>query len=127
MLAQAFARSHGVASLPEEFTSALACHHWPGNVRELRNAVEAYLALGVLPASSDLGNSEDIDLALSRFVNPNQTYAAQKDAILQRFTRAYLARLLQATGGNQSEAARQSGLERSYLGKLLARIGLRRE
>jgi two-component system, NtrC family, nitrogen regulation response regulator GlnG len=127
VLAQAFARSHGVASLPEEFTRALACHHWPGNVRELRNAVEAYLALGVLPTAPDAGKSHDIDLALSRFVNPEQTYAAQKDEILQRFTRAYLERLLEATGGNQSRAARQSGLERSYLGKLLGRLGLRRE
>jgi hypothetical protein len=29
------------------------------------------------------------------------------------------------TAGNQSEAARISGLERSYLGKLLSKLGLR--
>jgi DNA-binding protein Fis len=45
---------------------------------------------------------------------------------VQRFTRAYLERLLAATEGNQSEAARISGLERSYLGKLLGKLGLRR-
>jgi DNA-binding NtrC family response regulator len=125
VLARAFAQRQG-AELPEDFVEALRRHHWPGNVRELRNAVEAYLALGVLPRTGEAASSQGIDLALSQFVDPQQTYAAQKDEILQRFTRVYLERLLQATGGNQSEAARQSGLERSYLGKLIGRLGLRR-
>lgn len=125
VLARAFAKRQG-AELPEDFIEALRRHHWPGNVRELRNAVEAYLALGVLPRTGDAGHRQGIDLALSQFVDPQQPYAAQKDELMQRFTRVYLERLLQATGGNQSEAARQSGLERSYLGKLIGRLGLRR-
>jgi DNA-binding NtrC family response regulator len=126
VLANAFARRHGVPQLPEDFTEALQRHHWPGNVRELRNAVEAYLALGVMPAAQDASRSRGLEAALAQFVNPEQTYAAQKEELLQHFTRAYLERLLRATDGNQSQAARQSGLERSYLGKLIGRLGLRR-
>jgi DNA-binding NtrC family response regulator len=126
LLANAFACRQGVAQLPEDFTSALQLHHWPGNVRELRNAVEAYLALGTLPPPRNDNRRHGLDLALSEFVNPERTYAEQKEEVLQFFTRAYLERLLQATGGNQSEAARQSGLERSYLGKLIGRLGIRR-
>jgi len=126
VLANAFARRQGVPQLPEDFTEALQRHHWPGNVRELRNAVEAYLALGVMPARRGASSSAGLEPALANFVNPEQTYAAQKEELLQYFTRAYLERLLRATGGNQSEAARQSGLERSYLGKLIGRLGLRR-
>ncbi len=44
---------------------------------------------------------------------------------MQRFTRAYLSNLMERTGGNQSEAARLSGLERTYIGRLIGRLGLR--
>ncbi|HKO92462.1 MAG TPA: sigma 54-interacting transcriptional regulator [Polyangiaceae bacterium] len=127
VLANAFARRQGLPQLPEDVTQALQHHHWPGNVRELRNAVEAYLALGVMPATQDSGARPGLEAALAQFVNPEQTYAAQKEELLQHFTRAYLERLLRVTGGNQSQAARRSGLERSYLGKLIGKLGLRRE
>ncbi len=125
VLAQTFARYQGAPSLPDDFVEALAHHHWPGNIRELRNAVEAYLALGVLPARSSSGPASSMDAALAQFVDPNQTFAAQKQELFQRFTRAYLERLLRDSGGNQSEAARLSGLQRSYLGKLVGKLGLR--
>jgi two-component system response regulator GlrR len=122
-LASFMARQHG-AALPADVIEALSQHHWPGNVRELRNAVEAYLAVGALPL--DAGRSSaGIDAALVEFIDPTQTYADQKNEVLRRFTRAYLQRLLEKTAGNQSEAARVSGLERSYLGKLVAKLGLR--
>jgi len=127
VLANAFARRQGGPQLPEDVIEELQRHHWPGNVRELRNAVEAYLALGVMPATQDSGACPGFEAALAHFVNPEQTYAAQKEELLQHFTRAYLERLLRVTGGNQSQAARQSGLERSYLGKLIGKLGLRRE
>jgi two-component system response regulator GlrR len=125
VLAQGIARRHG-ASLPSDVLEALQRHSWPGNVRELANAVEAYLAIGSLPTARAPASAQAIDTALSEFVDPTLTYADQKNEIVQRFTRAYLERLLVATEGNQSEAARISGLERSYLGKLLGKLGLRR-
>jgi two-component system, NtrC family, response regulator GlrR len=124
LLARSIARRQGVVALPDDFVEALSRHTWPGNVRELRNAVEAYLAVGALPPR-DARGSRGIDAALIDFIDPTQTYADQKDEILQRFTRAYLHRLLENTAGNQSEAARISGLERSYLGKLISKLGLR--
>jgi two-component system, NtrC family, response regulator GlrR len=125
VLAEFIARRQGVASLPEDFLEALSRHRWPGNVRELRNAVEAFLAVGTRPRD-EAAADQPIDAALMDFIDPTQTYADQKNEILQRFTRAYLERLLEKTTGNQSEAARLSGLERSYLGKLVTKLGLRR-
>jgi transcriptional regulator with GAF, ATPase, and Fis domain len=126
VIAQALARRRGAGALPEDFIAALASHGWPGNVRELCNAVEAYLAIGALPRPG-ASQSGGIDAALSRFVDPTRTYADQKQEIVDLFTRAYLERLLDTTAGNQSEAARLSGLERSYLGKLIGRLGLKRD
>jgi DNA-binding NtrC family response regulator len=127
VIAQALARRRGAAALPDDFVEALARHGWPGNVRELCNAVEAYLAVGVLPRSRAGTTGAGIEAALSSFVDPTRTYADQKQEIVDLFTRAYLERLLDTTSGNQSEAARLSGLERSYLGKLIARLGLKRD
>jgi two-component system, NtrC family, response regulator GlrR len=125
VIARELARRQGVPSLPDDFIEALGNHRWPGNVRELRNAVEAYLALGEPPALTSSTDPDDIESALARFVNPGKSYADQKQELMQRFTRAYLTHLMQRTGGNQSEAARVSGLERTYIGRLIGRLGLR--
>jgi DNA-binding NtrC family response regulator len=124
-LAREIARRQGMPSLPAELLEATARHDWPGNVRELRNAVEAYVAVGMVPGK-EATPAPDVERALLEFIDPTRTYADQKDELLRHFTRAYLRRLLQETGGNQSEAARLSGLERSYLGKLIGKLGLRR-
>jgi DNA-binding NtrC family response regulator len=124
-IASELARRQGVPSLPDDFIDALGRHTWPGNVRELRNAVEAYLALGEPPMMTPSCDRGDIEVALARFVDPAKSYADQKQELMQHFTRAYLTELMQRTGGNQSQAARLSGLERTYIGRLIARLGLR--
>jgi DNA-binding NtrC family response regulator len=110
--------------LPDDFIDALGRHSWPGNVRELRNAVEAYLAIGEPPVMTPSADPDDMEAVLARFVDPEKSYADQKQELMQHFTRAYLTRLMQRTGGNQSQAARLSGLERTYIGRLIAKLGL---
>lgn len=99
VLARALALRRGAAALPEDVLQALSRHDWPGNVRELANVVEAYLALGTTPRARPLAQGQAIDSALAAFVDPALTYAGQKADLLQRFTRAYLERLLQESGG----------------------------
>lgn len=125
LLAQRFAAKHGPTPLPTDFIEVLKKHHWPGNARELRNAVEAYLALGSTP-DTDSRSATSPEPALASFVDASVPYAQQKEELLRLFTRAYLQRLLEITGGNQSEAARRSGLQRTYLVKLLGKLGLRK-
>jgi transcriptional regulator with GAF, ATPase, and Fis domain len=126
VIATEFARRQGLLALPPDVLEALGRHDWPGNVRELRNAVEAYTAIGAMPRPSAQCQGQELDAALAEFIDPKLPYAEQKGEIVRRFTRAYLDRLMQSTAGNQSEAARLSGLERSYLGKLIEKLGLRR-
>ena len=113
------------AEVPPTVIEALKARAWPGNVRELRNAIQAYVALGVLPDERRTETSS-LDGAVSDFVDVSRPYAEQKDALAERFTRAYLQALIAHTSGNQSAAARLSGLDRSYLGKLLVKHGLSR-
>jgi DNA-binding protein Fis len=66
----------------------------------------------------------NLEQSLEEMVDPLVPYAAQKDALLDRFTRVYLASLMRHTAGNQSAAARIAGLNRSYLGRLLVKHGI---
>jgi DNA-binding NtrC family response regulator len=121
-LARHFAEQLGVTELPEDVLQDLTVRDWPGNVRELRNALRAYVALGSLsipPPSSPTG---DLEGALSASIDLARPYAELKEALMERFLRLYVERLLSHTGGNQSEAARISGMERSYFSKVARRF-----
>jgi DNA-binding NtrC family response regulator len=124
-LAQRFAQSVGLAELPAHVVAELRARTWTGNARELYNAVQSYAALGLLPGVTR-AEVEAIDSAFARLVDVRRPYADQKDDVTDRFTRLYLAELLAHTRGNQSEAARLAGLNRSYLGRLLVKHGLAR-
>jgi len=124
-LARKFAAASGIANLPIDVVERLCARSWPGNARELRNVIQAYAALGALP-DDEAAKKQLLDVALGDFVDPTRPYAEQKDALCDRFARAYLQALMVQTGGNQTAAARVSGLDRSYLGKLLAKHGLLR-
>jgi transcriptional regulator with GAF, ATPase, and Fis domain len=122
-LARAFADGVGLEEIPADVLERLKARDWPGNARELRNAVQAYAALGALPEAA-FGGGCSLDAALAAVVDGTRPYAEQKEEMNDRFTRAYLRALMEHARGNQTAAARVAGLDRSYLGKLLARHGL---
>jgi DNA-binding NtrC family response regulator len=121
--ARHFAAALGLADLPPDVIEQLKARAWPGNARELRNAIQAYAALGVLPEASR-AKTAMLDAALRELVDTTRPYAAQKDELNDRFTRIYLLSLLERAGGNQTVAARMAGLDRTYLGRLLAKYQL---
>lgn len=124
VLARLFATGLGVPELPAEFIGELVHHSWPGNARELRNAVQRYVAVGAIPDVGRRTSHPVLERALEDVVDASRPYAEQKDIVADHFARIYLTRLLERTGGNQSEAARLSGLDRTYLGRLLVKHGV---
>ena len=121
-LARAFAASMNVA-LPDEVVQQLKTRSYPGNVRELRNVVQAFAALGAVPEPSGVREGE-IERLLADGVDVGVPYAQQKEQLNDTFTRVYLQTLLAATNGNQTQAAKLAGLDRSYLGRLVVKYGL---
>jgi DNA-binding NtrC family response regulator len=105
---------------------------WPGNVRELENAIER----GVIMSSEDVLNLEDIgipertsDDAEYSQLPPStdifsMTFKDAKDKLLERFQSEYISNVLSRNEGNVSQAARQSGLKRQYLHKLMREINI---
>jgi DNA-binding NtrC family response regulator len=103
----------------------LCTRPWPGNVRELKNTLKAYSAIGALPSpAADEGGS--LESALRGAVDLTRPYAERKQEVVEVFRKVYVERLLEHTSGNQSEAARLSGLERSYLNKVVNAMGVRK-
>ncbi|MEO0815465.1 MAG: sigma 54-interacting transcriptional regulator, partial [Myxococcota bacterium] len=98
----------------ELFTSS---YDWPGNVRELRHAIMRVAALGEAPALEMTTNRGERAFA----VDVRSPLPQEKKRILDAFEREYLEQQLEESGGNLSEAARRSGVDRSYFRRLLKR------
>ncbi len=91
----------------------LAEYDWPGNVQELRDVVEKSLRLGGLPAD-----------ALADPLKP--LHGAPEyplDWTLEQVKRDHMARVLAASGGNKSAAARRLDISRKTLDRKLGSAG----
>ncbi|MGA2434434.1 MAG: sigma 54-interacting transcriptional regulator [Bryobacteraceae bacterium] len=116
-----------IEGLSEEATELLMRHDWPGNVRELRNAVERAM---ILEESSLIG-AASLPIAISH------TESKPGDAIettleipegglsLVDNERQLLARSLEKTGGNQTQAARLLRITRDTLRYKMKKYNLR--
>jgi DNA-binding NtrC family response regulator len=120
-IASRFAVELGIGALDETVLDELGRRDYPGNVRELKNLVEAYAVLGALPSLEGAVRG-DLEALFRGIADSSRPYAEQKDALIDAFTRVYLEKLLAATGGNQSKAARIAGLHRGYLARLLGKV-----
>ena len=102
------------------FVAALAAAPWPGNVRELQNHLQQCVVFDEkrLPGTPEVPHpASQVDAALPYDV-------ARKQAI-DNFERAYVTGLLARNDDNVAAAARDAGVNRAYLHRLLRRHGLR--
>ena len=139
LLAAAFARRlHGPAAEAElgdlsAAMPALRRHAWPGNVRELRNLVDrafyspkrpvdlaAALAMGRIGVRA----ADDPSPAVPDYTLP---FKEGKAMLLDGYERRYLSDLLRRNGGNVSASAREAGIERAHLQRLVRKYGLRED
>lgn len=112
-----------------DFLANIAQAPWPGNVRELRNYLERCLVMDKelpmteldtereAPAYSSPPSGSPIDAAMS--------YEEARKRAIAAFERNYLEALLDRSHGNVSRAARDAGMDRVYLHRLIRRHALR--
>jgi len=103
------------ARLLPDGVRALENYTWPGNVRQLQHIIERLVILA--PGGRIGGDAvrEAIQATAPR-ERPDETLAAAEEEQIRR--------VLQATGGNKSRAARILGIERKTLYRKLERMGL---
>lgn len=114
-----------VVGLTRTSLQELLEHPWPGNVRELKNLV--YRAMVLSPGSERL----DLQAAAKRphacpESVPRSASAPGPERVrtLEEVERDYIREVLERVRGNQSEAARLLGLNRSTLRWRLKKLGL---
>ncbi len=99
------ARQLGMPPVPLDAAAraALTRYGWPGNVRELRNLIERALILGAFPR--DLGGPPAERTAVSA---------------LAEVERRHILAVLEAAGGDRTEAARRLGISRKTIDRKCA-------
>jgi two-component system response regulator HydG len=125
-----------VTSLAPEAMRLLQQHPWPGNVRELENAIEYAIVFcregtitsedlpfeqPTLVVTEPLGRATGVVLPGGIVELP---YKEAKQAALTAFETAYFRALLERTGGNVSQAAREAQLDRSNFRRAARRAGV---
>jgi DNA-binding NtrC family response regulator len=115
------------SELSGETRALFAAHGWPGNVRELRNVVERVVHLGTTEALDQSSGAPQSQRQTASTPAPGTgalTFKEAKNRLLQAFERDYLAALLERCDGRILQAAREAGLDRVHLYRLIRKYGL---
>ena len=97
----------------------MRAHRWPGNVRELENAIER----GSVLARSDKITPEDLLLEQSG-TTPRAAMTGTLQESIDKVVAARIEAAVEAARGNRAEAARNLGIDRATLWRLIKRLGI---
>lgn len=126
--------SIGERSLSKEAHEELKQYEWPGNIRQLRNLLERVAIL------SEHAVIESVKTYLPKQSTQTPQHLKLEDDSHFHFScepiswhefhekseHSYVNYILGKAGGNVSEAARNLGLERAYLHRLIKKLGVER-
>jgi PAS domain S-box-containing protein len=116
-----------IEGVSDQTAKMLLSHDWPGNVRELRNAIERAMIL----EESSLIRHASLPIAISHPDAGESTAAAASQPFpadglsLEENERTLLARALEKTSGNQTQAARLLRITRDTLRYKMKKFNLR--
>jgi DNA-binding NtrC family response regulator len=126
LLAQAFVEQFAarsakkVAGIAASTAERLLAYQWPGNVRELQNGIERAVAVTNYAEIT----VDDLPERIRNYRSSHVVVAAEDPSELvtmEEVERRYIARVLQAVGGNKALAARVLGMDRKTLYNKLAK------
>jgi transcriptional regulator with PAS, ATPase and Fis domain len=117
---RALAARTGSRAAPSTPTvAAFAAYGWPGNIRELQNVLASMLVSA--PRNGWIGPSAlPVHIARVAALERGATLADARRQFDERYVRAALAK----AGGRTVAAARELGLSRQGLSKLMGRLGI---
>jgi two-component system nitrogen regulation response regulator GlnG len=131
----------GPSKISTEALQAMQAYRWPGNVRELENVIQRAMVLanGDTITQTDLPHEVTQAAAPPAAATPGASIRSLDDAIATLFTHArgntdlklldfmereFIVRALDATQGNQAQAAALLGITRATLRKRVETFGL---
>ena len=126
---QSFGRQYGrhPPPIPTEILQAATAYPWPGNVRELRNVCERAVLMGWGAIASILGPAVPIPTPIASAAELDRPLLQARQALVERFEREYLQRLLLLHQGRVGEVARAAGIAERNLYEKMKALGLSRD
>jgi Nif-specific regulatory protein len=109
-----------VTGISPEARRLLCAYDWPGTVRQLETAIERAVVLGV----TELIVPEDLPETIFESEAPTNQPPGYHETIRQ-FRRELIAKTLQQTAGNYTEAAKLLGIHPNNLHRLVRDLKLR--
>lgn len=103
------------------FMAALARHGWPGNVRELQNVIERSV---VLANGHERLTIEDLPPELQGLSVSDEVPRGSFHEAVKGFKRELVRSALGMHGGNKLKAAKELGISRCYLHRLLNQLNV---
>ncbi|CAN5612161.1 sigma-54 dependent transcriptional regulator [soil metagenome] len=131
-----FAEQYGRTGLRLSPTvyQALQTYSWPGNVRELQNVIERMVSLSGETLEITTEDLPDELLRLPGIEKPasgeqshsisGESFHAAKTRAVAEFEQRYIRDLLARSGGNISQAARDAGIDRKTIHRMLTKYQL---
>ena len=118
---------HGKKHVSAQAMNVLMQYSWPGNIRELMNVISHVLTfsdgevidLQHLPARVQ-GQQQEQPLPFNELLS----FKDAKEQLLENFEREYIGQVLKRCDGNISRAARESGLHRKSIERLVKKYAL---
>jgi two-component system response regulator AtoC len=127
-----FARLNGIPveripTLDEPALEMLTRYQWPGNVRELQNVIERAMVLaeGQVITSHHLPERLRLSMPLGTAPDDPGSFKQAKQRFIHSFERTFLLDLLKRNGGHMGRAAREAGVDRKTIERMVKKHGLR--
>ncbi len=98
-------------------------YDWPGNIRELRNALER----AVVMTSNDEIMPEDLPIFSPRTAYKGLEVGLTLNEAVNRFKKEFILANLRHTGGNRTQAAKKMDIQRTYLSRLISKLGINKD
>jgi DNA-binding NtrC family response regulator len=110
-----------VTGISAEARRLLCAYDWPGNVRQLENAIERAVVLGV----TELIVPEDLPESILESDPVSDQPPAGYNETIREAKRQLIAKTLEQTGGNYTEAAKRLRMHANNLHRLVRELKLR--
>lgn len=109
---------------PDEQALELAMsRRWTGNIRELRNHIARYYH-GIQGSTAEVETQVSGDHTSLPHPPLDRPFKDERDAWISHFEKSYIGRLLELHARNVTEVARQAGVDRTYVHRLINKHGL---
>ena len=116
-----------VSEISDDALGLLKQYDWPGNVRELQSSIEHAVSLATGPIITPDLLPERLrpkEKVIIPNIASNLGFKKSKDQIIQSFEKQYLVNLLKKHKGVIARAAKDAGLNRKTIYRLLAEHGI---